>query len=159
MIEYEYSKSRSNYQWKPPKNGNIAILAQKLTEGVEANGGTVEQIILQNLKIAPCNACDACIGKKSKGCVINDDMQSLYPKLKETDSIVFATPTYWFNMSAQMKLFIDRIYAVRDQGNYAFYQKKVGILMTYADVDENSSGAINAIRSFQDMCEFVEAEK
>jgi len=48
----------------------------------------------------------------SSGCAIKDDMQTLYPQLKEADVIVLASPIYWFNISAQTKNFIDRCYAV-----------------------------------------------
>lgn len=61
-------------------------------------------------------------------------------------------------MSAQLKLFIDRSYALHPgKGKYAFSDKKVGIIMTYADVDPFAAGAVNALRSFQDICNFVGA--
>jgi multimeric flavodoxin WrbA len=142
----------------PRKNGNSAILATKCAEGAKEVGADVETIFLQGLKIAPCNACDACVKKPEGGCVIKDDMIPLYKKIEQATAIVFVTPTYWFNMSAQLKLFIDRSYAIRPgKGKYAFSDKRVGIIMTYADVDPFAAGAVNALRSFQDICTFVGA--
>lgn len=84
-------------------------------------------------------------------------MQEIYPKIRKADGIVFASPIYWFNITAQMKLFIDRTYAIQSNGKYAFSDKDVGVVLTYADRDIFSSGGINALRSFQDIFAFVGA--
>ena len=137
----------------PRKNGNSTILASKAAEGVKAGGGEPEVVSVSHLKIAPCNACDSCIYKPEAGCVIKDDMQPLYQKIRNAQGIIFATPVYWFNISAQMKLLIDRTYATQS----AFTGKDVGVILTYGDEDVFSSGGVNALRSFQDICAFVKA--
>jgi multimeric flavodoxin WrbA len=143
----------------PRKNGNSAILAAKCADAAKEAGAEVESVFLQGLKIAPCNACDACVKKPEIGCVIKDDMIPLYKKIEQATAIVFVTPTYWFNMSAQLKLFIDRAYALRPgKDKYAFSDKRVGIIITYADNDPFAAGAVNTLRSFQDMCKFVGAD-
>jgi len=141
----------------PRKNGNSTLLALKAAEGVKAEGGEADVVEIGHLKIAPCNACDSCITKPEAGCVIKDDMQLLYQKIRASQSIIFATPVYWFNMSAQMKLVIDRAYAIQDKGYFAFTGKDVGVILTYGDVDVFASGGVNALRSFQDICGFVKA--
>jgi multimeric flavodoxin WrbA len=141
----------------PRKNGNSTVLALKAAEGVNAEGGNAEVVYLGKLKIAPCNACDLCRTKPEAGCVIKDDMQPLYQKIRDAQGIIFATPVYWFNVSAQMKLFIDRTYAVHDKGCYAFTGKDIGVILTYADADVFVSGGVNALRSFQDICAYVKA--
>jgi multimeric flavodoxin WrbA len=129
----------------------------RAAEGVKSIGHEANFVSISSLKISPCNACDSC-RKESKGsCVINDDMQSLYPKIRDADGIIFATPIYWFNMSAQMKAFIDRSYAIKDGNSYAFTGKNVGVILTYADEDVFSSGGVNALRSFQDIFAYVKA--
>jgi multimeric flavodoxin WrbA len=92
----------------PRKNGNSTILAQKAAHGIKGGGSEAELVSISNLKIAPCNGCDACRVKPDASCVIKDDMQPLYQKIKESQGVIFATPTYFFNMSAQIKTFIDR---------------------------------------------------
>jgi len=82
----------------PRKNGNSTILANKLVEGATESGADVETIFLQGLKIAPCNACDACRKKPNAGCAIKDDMIPLYKKIEQAKAIVLATPTYWFSV-------------------------------------------------------------
>jgi multimeric flavodoxin WrbA len=108
--------------------------------------------------INPCNACDACRKENSKGCVVNDDMQMLYPKLKAADAIVIASPVYWFSVSAQTKLFIDRFYGLGEHPNNALKGKQIGIILTYADSDPFVSGAVNALRMFQDIFNYIGAE-
>jgi len=141
----------------PRKNGNSTLLALKAAEGVKAEGGEADVVEIGHLKIAPCNACDSCITKPEAGCVIKDDMQLLYQKIRASQGIIFATPVYWFNMSAQMKLVIDRAYAIQDKEYFAFTGKDVGVILTYGDVDVFASGGVNALRSFQDICGFVKA--
>ena len=141
----------------PRIKGNSTILALRAAEGVKAEGGEANVVEIGNLKIAPCNACDSCRTRPEAGCVIKDDMQPLYQKIKEAQGIIFATPVYWFNVSAQMKLFIDRTYAIHGQGGYAFTGKDVGVILTYEDDDVFVSGGINALRSFQDTFAYVKA--
>jgi len=141
----------------PRKTGNSTILALKAAEGVKAEGGEADVVEIGHLKIAPCNACDSCITKPEAGCVIKDDMQLLYQKIRASQGIIFATPVYWFNMSAQMKLAIDRAYSIQGKEYFAFTGKDVGVILTYGDVDVFASGGVNALRSFQDICAFVKA--
>ena len=108
------------------------------------------------MDIRPCDACDTC--KETGVCVLKDDMQLLYPKLQAAQSILIASPIYWFTMSAQTKLFIDRWYALESPEGSALKGKHFGIILTYGDTDPYSSGAINAIRSFQDMFRYIGAD-
>lgn len=144
----------------PRKEGNSATLAKQVVEGAEAVGAEVESFYLHGMDIQPCTACNACREKNSKGCVIEDDMEILYPKLRQGDALVIASPIYWFTVSAQTKLFMDRWYALGGPGEEyaAFAGKRIGIVLTYADVDPFTSGAVNALRTFQDAFNYVGAE-
>ncbi|MBW2638353.1 MAG: flavodoxin family protein, partial [Deltaproteobacteria bacterium] len=104
----------------PRKKGNSAILAEQIAKGATSAGANVESIFLHGHKIAPCQSCYTCQKPDSKGCAINDDMQSVYPKLIEADAWVIASPVYWFTMSAQTKLFMDRCFALGAYGNDPF---------------------------------------
>ncbi len=94
----------------PRKNGNTDILAQALIEGIEELGGEVEQVRLSRLNIGPCVACASC--EKNGRCVIDDDMQGLFGKIDEADCVVITSPIYFYGVSAQAKLFIDRTQAM-----------------------------------------------
>ena len=144
----------------PRKEGNSATLAKQVAAGAEATGAEVESFYLHTMNIQPCTACDACREDTGKDCVIDDDMQALYPKLRRADALVIASPIYWFTVSAQTKAFMDRWYAFGNpQEEYAaFSGKRIGIVLTYADLDPFVSGAVNALRTFQDAFNYVGAE-
>jgi multimeric flavodoxin WrbA len=142
----------------PRKEGNSAILAQQVAAGAEAAGARVESFFLHDLDIKPCDACDACRDKTVTDCVLDDDMKGIFSKLRRADGIVIASPIYWFTVSAQTKLFMDRWYALGGPEGYALKGKKFGIVLTYADEDPFTSGAVNALRTFQDALNFIEAK-
>jgi multimeric flavodoxin WrbA len=142
----------------PRKRGNSATLAGQVAAGAEAAGAQVERFTLQDMDIRPCTACDACLKHPGPACVIQDDMQILYPKLEAADALVIASPIYWFTVSAQTKLFMDRCYAFEDSPENALKGKRIGIVLTYGDSDPFNSGAVNALRMFQDAFDYVGAE-
>jgi multimeric flavodoxin WrbA len=88
-------------------------------------------------------------------CVIDDDMEPLYPKIRDAGALVFASPVYWFTVSAQTKLFMDRLYAFLGPDGNSLKGKRIGILLTYGDADPFVSGAVNALRTFQDAFAYV----
>jgi multimeric flavodoxin WrbA len=146
----------------PREHGNSALLAEQVAAGAEAAGAEVESFYLHGMNIQPCDACDFCQGEAGIDCVINDDMQILYPKIREADAIVYASPVYWFTVSAQMKLFMDRCYSLGGGDDYVgahgLAGKRIGVVLTYGGDDPFDSGAVNAIRTFQDIFRYVPAE-
>jgi multimeric flavodoxin WrbA len=145
------------FMGSPRKDGNSATLAQQVIAGAEAAGAGVDRFFLHDMNIKPCDACEACRDKSETDCILEDDMKTLFPKLREADAIVIASPIYWFTVSAQTKLFMDRWYALGGPEGHAFKGKRFGIVLTYADVDPFSSGAVNALRTFQDALNYVGA--
>lgn len=141
----------------PRKKGNSAILADQIIKGAKSGKAKVETIYLHGKKIAPCNACMGCQKKNSRGCCIKDDMQEIYPKLIEADAWVIASPVYWFTVSSQTKIFMDRCFALPAYHADPFRGKQIGIAMTYGDVDPFTSGCVNALRTFQDAYGYTES--
>ncbi len=141
----------------PREHGNSAALAEQAAAGARANGAQVESVYLHGLDIRPCDACDLC--KEPGGsCVIEDDMQPLYPKLVDADAIILATPIYWFTFTAQLKVCMDRWYAFQSSRWNEISNKPFGIILTYGDTDLYTSGGINAIHTFETMARFLHAE-
>lgn len=94
----------------PRKNGNSEILAQNVANGIKQYPDTtVEFIRLNNLRISPCQGCGGC--NKTSTCVINDDMTPLYQKVDLCDHLILVSPIYFYGLSAQCKIFIDRFQA------------------------------------------------
>lgn len=142
----------------PRKRGNSTILAEQAAAGVRAGGAGVVVIYLDELIMAPCNACDACQNATESDCVIDDDLTSLLPRIRQADALLISGPVYWFSFAAQTKLFIDRVfYALNGPQGHALKGKSLGLLMTYGDTDPYTSGAVNAFRSFQDICRYIDA--
>ena len=141
----------------PRERGNSATLADRLAAGATAAGAQVESIYLHGLDIRACDACDLC-QEPGSGCVIEDEMQPLYPKLAGADAIVLASPIYWFTFSAQLKLCMDRWYAFQSSRYQEIKNKPFGIILTYGDTDLYTSGAVNAIHTFESMARFLHGE-
>ena len=90
----------------PRKGGNTDILVSRVLEGAKSKAAEVEKVHLQDLNIHPCQGAFSCEARK--GCVLPDDMQSLYKKLHEADGIVIGTPVYVGNASGMLVNFLDR---------------------------------------------------
>ncbi|MGI6412408.1 MAG: flavodoxin family protein [Syntrophomonadaceae bacterium] len=90
------------------KNGNTAAIVQAANEAARKEGIETEVIFLSDYAIADCNGCEGC--KNTYKCVIDDDMQKIYPRLLEADAIIIGSPTYFYNVTADVKAFIDRCY-------------------------------------------------
>lgn len=141
----------------PRPKGNSTILAGEAARGAKDAGAEVKTFRLAKMKIGPCLACDGCRKPQATGCVQKDDMTSLYAELRAADAVLIASPVYWFTMSAQIKLFMDRLYAFGTESYRPLKGKRVGIVLTYGDADPFASGAVNALRSFQDAFAYVGA--
>ena len=138
----------------PREKGNSNTLADRAAAGAMDAGAQAESIYLHGLDIRACDACDLCDAGQ---CVIEDDMQPLYPKLAAADAILLASPVYWFTFSAQLKLCIDRWYGFQGHKWQEVSRKPYGIILTYGDSDLYTSGAINAIYTFETMCRFLDS--
>lgn len=92
----------------PRKNGNTSTLVQRVLDGVKSQGIETEFIELSSLNFSCCIGCESC--SETYRCVIKDDMQMVYDLLDEADGIVLGSPTYFYNVTALAKSFIDRLY-------------------------------------------------
>jgi multimeric flavodoxin WrbA len=148
------SKSILILKGSPREKGNSAVLADQVFAGAREAGANVESVYLHGMNIQPCDACDVC-QNGYEGCIIEDDMQSLYPKITAADAIVIASPIYWFTISAQTKLCIDRWYALESDEKKPLQGKQLGIVLVYGDTDLYTSGGINAIHTFESLARYV----
>jgi Multimeric flavodoxin WrbA len=139
----------------PREKGNSAVLAGRAAAGASEAGAQVESVYLHGLDIRACDACELCTDGE---CVIEDDMQPLYPKLAAADAILLASPIYWFTITAQLKLCVDRWYGFQGHKWKEVSHKQYGFILTYGDTDLYTSGAINAIHTYETMCRFLKSE-
>jgi multimeric flavodoxin WrbA len=136
----------------PKKNGNTARLLEEFLKGVsEKKGIIINKVYLQENKISGCTGCGYCL--TSASCKIEDDMQNIYPIIKEADVLVFAMPIYWWSMPSQLKALIDRFRAVKSE----IRNKKIYLLMTYGSALPNS-GVELVERTFRDIFKYLEGK-
>ena len=96
-------------QGSPNKKGSTSILAKNFRRGAEAAGHSVRRFDLTDMNIRPCTGCVTC-GYEGP-CILHDDNQKIRNAVLEADMVVFATPLYYYGMSAQLKTVIDRFCA------------------------------------------------
>jgi len=94
----------------PRRGGNTDLLLAEVLKGAKSKGAEVKTIMLNDLKISPCQHCDACF--EAGVCKIKDDMQMVYKELEKADRIVLASPVHFLGVSAQAKIMIDRCQAL-----------------------------------------------
>ena len=96
----------------PRKEGNTAWIVSKILEGAKEQGAETRSWYSSDLDIKPCRGCLGCHkGDQDRGCIIDDDMRKLYGALEQADLLVLGSPVYMGQMSAQAKIFTDRLFA------------------------------------------------
>jgi multimeric flavodoxin WrbA len=121
----------------PRKKGNTSSLAASFAEGAESAGNEVTEFFLGDMKINGCRGCFGGHSAKDCPCVQKDDMVSVYPKVKEADVIVLASPLYYWTISGQLKTAIDRLFALEEgDGQKLRGNGKAGVLLMAAEGNE-----------------------
>ncbi len=108
------------------KDGNTAILIRKVFGELEAAGIETELFQMAGKKIRGCTACGKCYENKDKKCVVgNDILNECLEKMVEADGIILGSPTYFADVSTEMKALIDRAGFVA-RANSDMLGRKVG---------------------------------
>lgn len=134
----------------PRTGGNSDLLCDSLASGVEAAGNKAVKLHVAQMNIAPCRACEYCHEKSDGVCVIRDDMEQVWSALEQADAVVFASPIYFFDLSAQMKLVIDRLYARYEQ----LEVQNSALLLTCGAEDDVAESAKLTYRKLAACCGF-----
>jgi multimeric flavodoxin WrbA len=90
----------------PRRRGNTSLLLKKAVDGARDAGAVVEEIVLRDLKMAPCLEIYAC--KQTGRCAIKDDFQRVYDQLLECRALMLASPIFFYGVTAQTKILMDR---------------------------------------------------
>ncbi len=99
----------------PNRKGSTKILVENFLKGATESGHDCEVIDVCHANIHPCTGCVAC-GYEGP-CVQKDDVEKIKAKLLASDMVVFATPLYYYGMSAQLKTVVDRFCAYNSSLN------------------------------------------
>ncbi len=90
----------------PRKGGNTDLLLKEAVRGIEDSGLSVDVFHLNDMDIRPCQDCGGC--DDTGECIEHDDMDGVYEAIRTADRIILASPIFFFALSAQAKIMIDR---------------------------------------------------
>ena len=136
------------------KNGNTASLIKAFREGAETAGNIVTEFYLQTMNIKGCMDCQGCARKPAgdpQPCVQKDDMQQIYDAFNACDIVAFATPVYWFTISGQLKMAVDRLYAIQRNHGFDAARKETVFLMTSGAPAEMNPQPVTWYQTFEQM--------
>jgi len=135
----------------PRRNGNTEVLVDEVLKGAEQAGAQIEKVILNELDINPCQACNSCY--KTGQCSHDDDMTELFNKMEKADGWILGTPVYWFGPTAQFKAFLDRWY---NPLHKKFKGKRVILVIPLGDKNEKT--ARHTVGMITDSLKFLKIE-
>ena len=126
------------------KLGNTDRLTDAYIKGLVERGHSVTKVYLGSMRIEGCRGGGVC-QRLAHQCTVRDDMQDIYPLFAECDTVVMASPLYFWTITAKLKSFIDRLYAISVDDKYP--QKDSVLLMTAGD--DNDTTFEQPIRYFR----------
>ena len=94
----------------PRINGNSSAIAARFLQTAESLGAETKTFSLNKMNFKGCQACMNC-KEKLDHCVLNDDLTEVLREIHDADVLVMATPVYFGDITAQLKMFIDRTYS------------------------------------------------
>ena len=133
----------------PKSNGSTACVTDTIIEGMKVNNIDVKRYVLGEMDIKYCKGCMKCY--ESRKCIQNDDMNRIFEDLSEADIVIIASPSYWGDVTGQLKVFFDRSTPLCDtNGGTTIPKGKVGVsvaVRTGQRVEENMT-IIHAIEHY-----------
>ena len=142
----------------PRKDGNTDLLLEEALRGAEVEGAEVERIHLGDVNIIPCKECLKCF--QNGQCILLDDMQEIYPKLLKADIIIFASPIFFYGITAWAKALVDRCqalwarkYILQDQSLSKEGKRRKGFFISVGGTKGQKvfDGAILTVKYFFDV--------
>lgn len=98
------------FNGSPRIEGNSHLLLKEALKAIDPSRHQVKIYTLNEMNIKPCQNCGGC--DTTGVCIIDDDMREIYESIREAERIIFASPIFFFNFSAQAKIMIDRCQAL-----------------------------------------------
>jgi len=134
----------------PRPQGNSDLLADQFARGAQASGHQATIVHLRDLKINYCIGCLAC--QRTGRCIQPDDAPTLLPLVMEADVVCFACPVYYYSVSGQMKVFLDRMNPLYGHmANKDFYYIVTAMDESHAQLDR----AFDALEGFADCFDHI----
>ena len=112
----------------PRKGGNTELLAKAFTEEA-SRYHEVDLVRVTDYRISPCTGCNGCYSSEGNRCVQRDEMEKIHEKLRNADTVVIASPVYFYGISAQLKALVDRLHTPMRNG---FGIRRLGLILAGA---------------------------
>lgn len=125
----------------PRPHGNTTALVDVFIDEAQKAGHQISVFQIGNKDIRGCKNCDSCRSTLNGNCVQKDDMQEIYPVMRECEMLVIASPIYYYSLTGQTHCAIERIYAFERLPKL----KKAALLLTAA-----GGGFTSAIQTYKD---------
>lgn|GEM_PF-599644 len=128
----------------PRRHKNTETLMDYYIEDLEKKGRRVEKVILSKMELNICNGCEYC--SKYNTCHFNDDISKVINKIKNAEGVILGSPSYNYNVTPYMKIFLDRLFSLFtfEKGNWSSKLNSRGIkaiiIGVCAGEDEYSMG-------------------
>ena len=122
------------FMGSPRKNGNTATLINEVIRGAQDAGAETTVYNLYDMNIKPCQGCFVC--RKTGQCVLQDDFQDMFKHIIDADTVIFGSPVYVMQITAQMKLLWDRLCGLLDENFNHRYAVK-DLIMVYSQGSPN----------------------
>lgn len=130
----------------PRRKGNSETLCLQFQKGAVENGHHVELININDYQLGFCKACDYC-HQHNNQCILKDDADKIIQKMIAADVWVFASPIYFYSITAQLKTLFDRMYAREYEIRNNPKKKQAYLILTSGS--PNSDDMIGAIESYR----------
>ncbi len=129
----------------PRPQGNTNLLLKTVCEPLAAAGIQTEIVQLAGTNLRGCTACMRCVENKNRRCIIDSDLlNDFLQKIYASDAVVLGSPTYFADVTAEMKAFIDRSgFVCRANGH--LLSRKVGAGV----VAVRRAGSMHALQTLQ----------
>lgn len=139
-------------QGSPHKNGSSNILANEFIKGAKEVGHSITVLDAAHMDMHPCLGCGHC--GMNGACVHKDENQTIRDTLLSSDMVVFVTPIYYFGVSAQLKMVIDRFYSY----TMKLSEKQLKAALITAAWDDNDDVMPYCASHYEKLCRYMNFE-
>nr|WP_314466398.1 flavodoxin family protein [uncultured Clostridium sp.] len=133
----------------PKKHGKTAAALECLEKKLLSQGHEIDRINITDYHINGCLGCYACMqNKDAAGCIQNDDTEQVFMRIISADAVIYASPLYSFDLTAQLKPLVDRSFSLTNTP--LLDGKRVALLITCAGQEEGNADLVQEFfrRSF-----------
>ncbi len=141
------------FMGSPRQKHNTAVLVGEVLQGAKEQGAEIQVYDLNELNIYGCQACMTC--KSEDACALDDDMGRLYEEVLQADGVVIGSPVYMWQMSAQTKLFVDRLFAMLRPDFSTRFKRGLPLVLVFTQAQPDSGAFETYFDYTRKMLEFL----